>query len=238
MTPEEKKARLREWKRADYERHREKRLAQQREYRLANKEAVAARMRERRQAARTADPEKYRQRGKAWADANKDKVNAKSARWLEANAERKRETNRAWRLRNSEKVKEQNRQWWLTNKDVSREYARRRASTPRGSLESAIRSGIYSRMTRESGRKGRSKTFDLLGYSPADLARHLERQFLKGMTWENHGEWHIDHILPVASFQYQTFHDPDFRAAWALTNLRPMWATNNLSKGAKRLTLL
>lgn len=58
------------------------------------------------------------------------------------------------------------------------------------------------------------------------------------MTWDNFGDWHIDHILPLSSFNYSTPDEPDFKSAWALTNLRPIWAKENLEKGAKRLTLL
>ena len=67
---------------------------------------------------------------------------------------------------------------------------------------------------------------------------HLERQFLPGMTWGNRGEWHIDHIVPLASFTFTSPDDPEFRAAWALTNLRPLWAKDNIRKSAKRTHLI
>jgi hypothetical protein len=78
----------------------------------------------------------------------------------------------------------------------------------------------------------------LVGYTIAELKRHIERQFIKGMTWANMGEWHIDHIIPVASFSYQSVDDPEFRICWGLTNLRPMWAEENRAKSDKVLTLL
>lgn len=52
------------------------------------------------------------------------------------------------------------------------------------------------------------------------------------------GEWHIDHIIPLSSFSFEDAEDPDFKAAWQITNLRPLWKTENLSKHAKRLHLL
>ena len=58
------------------------------------------------------------------------------------------------------------------------------------------------------------------------------------MTWQNMSLWHVDHILPLASFEYESASDPEFRAAWALTNLRPLWSVENLQKGAKRVLLL
>lgn len=79
----------------------------------------------------------------------------------------------------------------------------------------------------------------LVGYTVDHLRAHLERQFRKGMTWENYGSvWHVDHIIPRASFTFDSAEHPDFLACWALTNLRPLWAKDNFDKRAKRLHLL
>lgn len=77
-----------------------------------------------------------------------------------------------------------------------------------------------------------------VGYTKADLARHMERQFLEGMGWQNAKDWHIDHILPVRSFSFESYEDSDFKACWALSNLRPLWAKDNLEKQDKVLFLL
>lgn len=50
------------------------------------------------------------------------------------------------------------------------------------------------------------------------------------MSWENYGEWHIDHVTPLSWFQYKSVTDEGFSAAWALNNLQPLWAEDNLSK--------
>lgn len=73
----------------------------------------------------------------------------------------------------------------------------------------------------------------IVGYTLAELMAHLAAQFQPGMCFENHGEWHIDHIRPLCSFQFQTPDDPQFREAWALTNLQPLWAVDNLRKGGR-----
>jgi len=78
----------------------------------------------------------------------------------------------------------------------------------------------------------------LVDYTPEDLRRHLERQFAKGMSWSNYGDWHIDHILPVSGFGVMEPGDEQFRACWALTNLRPMWGRDNIKKSARREHLL
>ena len=89
----------------------------------------------------------------------------------------------------------------------------------------------------KSGKQGRGwKSF--VPYTLDELMRHLERQFLPGMGWDNKGEWHIDHIRPISSFQFDGPSDPAFREAWALTNLRPLWGKDNIRKQAKRLYLI
>lgn len=60
--------------------------------------------------------------------------------------------------------------------------------------------------------------------------RHIEARFVDGMSWENYGEWHIDHVTPLSWFQYKSVTDEGFSAAWALNNLQPLWAEDNLSK--------
>ena len=79
---------------------------------------------------------------------------------------------------------------------------------------------------------------ELLPYSMDELMRHLERQFLPGMGWHNMGEWEIDHIIPQSAFTFTSSDDDDFKACWALTNLRPLWGADNVSKKDKRLYLL
>ena len=74
------------------------------------------------------------------------------------------------------------------------------------------------------------------GYTVAELRRHLENQFTDGMTWENHGKlWEIDHIKPLSAFDAPNARCAEFKAAWALSNLRPLLSHLNRAKGAKRL---
>ncbi len=117
--------------------------------------------------------------------------------------------------------------------EVVRERARQRyrANPLRWRMAAAIRRALQ-------GQKQKTPWAELVGYSADDLRGHIERQFLKGMTWDNMSEWHIDHIIPLSAFVYTSPFDPDFRAAWAMTNLRPLWATANMQKSNKRQFLL
>lgn len=77
----------------------------------------------------------------------------------------------------------------------------------------------------------------LLGYTLAELRAHLERQFVNGMGWHVRGRdgWHIDHILPKRCFDLTTVEG--VRKYWALSNLQPLWASDNLKK-ADRIEVL
>lgn len=77
------------------------------------------------------------------------------------------------------------------------------------------------------------KTMELVGCTIEELKEHLESQFTDGMTWENHtfDGWHIDHILPCASFDLS---DPEEqKKCFHYTNLQPLWGIDNMKKGDK-----
>jgi hypothetical protein len=121
-----------------------------------------------------------------------------------------------------------------------RDYAnswqrQRRASDPAWGVSSHVRTLMHRALGK--GKAGRSWR-EFVPYTLEELMAHLERQFLPGMSWANRGKWHIDHITPLASFTYSTPADPDFQAAWALTNLRPLWAVENVRKNATRTHLI
>ena len=82
--------------------------------------------------------------------------------------------------------------------------------------------------------KGKCKslsTMILIGCEIDYLLYHLQSQFTKGMDWDNHGEWHIDHIRPCASFDLSK--ESEQHKCFNYKNLQPLWAKDNLSKGAK-----
>ena len=53
------------------------------------------------------------------------------------------------------------------------------------------------------------------------------------MNWDNYGEWHVDHIIPKSSFNFSSKHDKEFKECWALDNLQPLWAEDNIAKSDK-----
>lgn len=198
-----------------------------------------------------ADSEKFRKRASDWHEKNKARANKRSRDWKAKNPAAVSEYNKKYYSDNKTEGKDRFKEWvndnllrrkeymrfWRDeNPEKGREYARRRLQNVRCRIENAMRCRIWGSI-KQGSKRGR-KSLSLLGYTVEQLKAHLERQFLPGMNWDNYGEWHIDHVLPLSSFDYTTPDDDDFKAAWSLTNLRPLWKSENLKKGAKRLTLL
>lgn len=99
-------------------------------------------------------------------------------------------------------------------------------------LKANIRRSVYSSLKTRYCVKNNS-TWKALPYTPQELKDHLEKLFQPGMSWDNYGEWHIDHIIPQSYFTFTSMYDPKFLQCWALENLQPLWAKDNLRKGAK-----
>lgn len=78
--------------------------------------------------------------------------------------------------------------------------------------------------------KGRINLTRMLGYSHLDFLEHIQAQFTDGMTWERIDEIHIDHIIPMKWFIKNGYFNP--LMINDLSNLRPVWAKDNLVKGA------
>lgn len=123
---------------------------------------------------------------------------------------------------------------------VQLEYQKRRNREKRALDPSfAIRERISAQVNLAlRGKKAGRSWETLVGYRLADLMAHLERQFLPGMTWANRADWHIDHIVPLTSFKFTEANDPEVARAWALSNLRPLWAADNIRKSGSRTHLI
>ncbi len=106
---------------------------------------------------------------------------------------------------------------------------KKRSTCAQSKLSHCLRIRILSAMKTSGARKS-AKTMILLGCSIPEFKAHLESKFKPGMNWSNHTKdgWHIDHILPCASFDLT---DPEQqRKCFHFTNLQPLWATDNRSK--------
>jgi len=143
--------------------------------------------------------------------------------------------NKKWAIKNKDKIRTDGKKYREENRDTIREKKRialrkYRSTSPKKRLKDNISCYIYQAIR---GTKNYRKWQTLTGYTLEELMSHLESQFKDGMTWDNYGKWHIDHIRPIASFNFTKPEDEGFVQCWSLSNLQPLWAKDNLSKGSK-----
>lgn len=165
-------------------------------------------------------------RGRAWRKKNPGSALASKRKWKAANLDAVRSADAAWRFANRDRVRAKQRR---ADAKLQR--------NPEHVLKKRIKARVRSMLTRGVS----AREFEnAIGYTRSDLVRHIERQFTAGMSWSRLmcGEIHIDHIIPASLFRIAALGDEAFRACWALSNLRPLWARDNLAKQARVLTLL
>lgn len=180
---------------------------------------------------------------KEWAMKNQEKLKAyrkdynqktKSLRKAKYEAHKKenpeylRHHSRLYKQRHSEKIKKQTKIYNELNKSKRRLYYKNREQTDfLFACKQKLRRAVYSAFRRIKENKP-TNTLQLLGCSWEEAKAHFESKFQEGMTWQNHGEWHIDHIRPVASFAEHELHLMNH-----ISNLQPLWASVNMNKKHK-----
>ena len=191
------------------------------------------------------DPEKQKEYMKKWRQENKAHKRECDKNWLAENPEYKKEYNKKWnaenpeykkkwREENKEKVKEYKRKWKAENPEYHSTWKKEKYHTdPCYKLRNLTSCMVRSALKEGKGGESILPYVDWDSYE--ELKEHIESQFEDWMTWDNHGEWHIDHIKPqsVLLEGVETMDDPKFRECWALENLRPLEARENISKGNK-----
>ena len=159
---------------------------------------------------------------KKWRDSNKEYMSNKSKTWYEQNKEHRKEYLKEYRENNVDKIRQ-----------IKRDYERnRKARDPLYKLISNFRTAIYT-VLKESNVDKYGHYFDILQYTPEQLINHLELQFKDTMCWDNYGEWHVDHKLPITHFNISEMGDEEFMRCWSLDNLQPMWGIENIRKSNK-----
>lgn len=189
---------------------------------------------------------------KSWYKKNRDRVLAGQKEYYEKNKERKKkyQAENADRIKarksayvknNSQKFKDYYKQYYENpvNKERKRSLAKARSRDIRKRVKDAyandpvfrIKTLLRNRLARALRLKNQRKLFshmDFIGCTPAALIRHIEEQFTDGMSWSRRGEIHIDHIKPLSSFDLTD--EIQCMQACHYTNLRPLWAKDNLTR--------
>lgn len=175
---------------------------------------------------------KINERCRKYYKKNKLKINQQRKKYRKKNAEKIKAYDKFRNIRDKDKRSKCRMKYYYKNKKIiiiknSKYASKRRKKDLNFKLLINLRRRILLAL------KGKSKsdnTMNLLGVKNVEFVwAYLEKQFKPGMTKENHGKWHIDHIIPCSSFDLTK---PEEQAkCFHYTNLQPLWARENLSKG-------
>lgn len=197
----------------------------EKEYSEANKE----RIKERKKEYYKSNKERINESRKEYYQANKEYFKKYREEWYQTNKEKLKERYKEYRQANKERKKEIDKKYRQDNKERINEYRRNRKQTdPLFKMRCNLASRT-SKVFKRQGYRKTSKTQEMLGVDWEVCKAHIERQFTKGMNWDNQGEWHIDHIIPLASANNEV----ELKKLCHYTNLQPLWAEENLSKSDK-----
>lgn len=189
---------------------------------------------------REEDNKKYRQQNfkrikeykKKWRQENSEHCKEYQKKHYQENIERYKK----YRQQNPNHYREYSKKYYeaIKNnksfKDKKREYCRKkRQEDIKYRLNSNISVAIWRSLR---GNKNGRHWEDLIGCTLKEVITCMEKQWTEGMSWNNYGRngWVIDHKIPISAFNFSSFEHIDFKRCWSLSNLQPMWASDNLRK--------
>lgn len=179
-----------------------------------------------------ARPEQYKEKTKR--ARSKDSAKEKRKKYLSNPEVQKAQKEKVtqWREKNKEIIRLKKLEYRRNNLEKVRDSEKRHREN---NLNARLAKGLRSRIRDaiKFNKKPGSAVKDL-GCTLEQLKNHLESKFKEGMNWDNwslHG-WHIDHVIPLSSFDLSN--KDQFLKACHYTNLQPLWASENLSKGNKK----
>lgn len=144
---------------------------------------------------------------------------------------------RKYRIDNREKIAKYKKQYCKNNPEKIKEYMKQ---WTRKKYKTDLKFNLNQKISRAishslKGNKNGRHWENLVGYNCDDLIKRLKRTMPEGYTWQDYlnGKLHIDHIIPIAIFNFDSVENPDFKRCWGLKNLRLLPARENLKKGSK-----
>lgn len=174
--------------------------------------------------------------------------------WKAKNTERKKLIDKKSRVKNAEIIKVRKREYYRENKEKEKERLRKYIGVEKTEEQIKKRNARYNKYYNNNiqyklnklmrnaikrkikGEKCGLRWEKIIHWKIEDLMKHLSSQFTAEMSWENHGAyWHIDHIIPLSSFNFKSYKDLNFKRCWSLVNLQPLEAHENIKKSNKIL---
>jgi len=192
------------------------------DYRKANKQKIKKINKEYYQNNKTIIKSKQ----KLYQDKNRIKRKEKAKEYRKNNKEKIKLQAKKFRDKHNERLKQERKEYYQNNKERAVDYVKqRKLLNPLFKMRCNISTRTANAFKKKSWKK--NGTQKLLGCSFKVAFNHLESQFTEGMTWENHGDWHIDHIVPLSIATTEE----ELIELCHYSNLQPLWAEDNLIKG-------
>jgi len=218
-----------------YEANKEKLADYKKQYREANKEKLAEKKKQYYEANKEkiadyyeANKEKIAEKKKQHYEANKEIITERNKQYREANKEKLAEKSKQYYEANKEKLAEKSKQYREANKEKIADYQKQYKKQ----WNIRLHNNISTALSNSLKTTGKFKTtFKYLGCTKEVFIKYLESKFDKNMNWDNYGEWHIDHIIPISLID--SSNEIEVMYIWHYTNLQPMWCSDNISKGNK-----
>lgn len=193
--------------------------------------------------------EEKRARDKAYREKNKERIREQKSRYMkeyyqknkekilqyqksyyQENADKVKARVGDWKEENKERVDTYNKQYREEHRKEHNEYIKqRRSGDAVYKLVCATRNLLNNAFNKRTGVGKSLSAEEILGCSIDFFIDHLKSQFQDGMTIENHGAWHIDHIVPLSTAKTEE----EVIRLNHYTNLQPLWAKDNIVKGNK-----
>jgi len=155
------------------------------------------------------------------------------SQYYKKNSSKLKEYSQKYREDNREEVLEKKAQYTKANRSKINKYQiELRAKTkddPLVKLARAARGAVR----RALGPNKDKASLEYLGCSTVRLKEHLQSQFKDGMSWDNYGEWHVDHIIPICVMRNNIDDTDHVDEILNFKNLQPLWGSDNISKGGR-----
>ena len=178
---------------------------------------------------RIRNADKIKEAKKESYEEKKDLVRKKHKKYYEQNKVKIKKNSNRYYYENLDKIKEYRKEkYQLQKEEINKKTRDKRSKCGKFRLMESMR-----KLVKRTIKNKEDRTESILGYKKEKLINRIEYQFKEGMSWDNYGTsgWHIDHKKPISRFLAQGVTDP--KIINALSNLQPLWAHENLSKGAK-----
>lgn len=181
-----------------------------------------------------------------WNINNIERVKKNYKYWCENNIDKIKEYKKNYGVKNSDYLKNKKSIYYKNNKSkilkkIYEYYKKRIKNDPAFKLRRMISSRVRQILFKNNTSKNGKSILKYLPYTMQELRQHIESQFEPWMNWDNYGiykidgerTWNVDHVIPQSLLPYDSMEHPNFKKCWAINNLRPLGAIENIKKGNK-----